>query len=165
MIESLVAEADHEAPEGRLLAWRGMRAAGILADELLLPGDQAGWQDAMNKAEAGLADALAPSAAEVAGALGLALESQASDDEGPLTDGVAACWRIRRELATGGYLQARRRMDQLLLAYGPLGVLDGVDKLFPDPGELAFVLWTAAEIYLQGAPETGRVDMPGDLGD
>lgn len=165
MVESLVAEAEHEAQEGRFLAWRGLRAAGTLADELLLPGDQAKWKTAADTAEAGLAEGLTLGAADAAGALGLAVASgpQPDDDASP-TDGVAACWRIRRELATGGYLQARRRMDQLLLAYGPLGVLEGVEKLMPDPGEVAFVLWTAAEIYLQGAPETGRVEMPGDLG-
>jgi hypothetical protein len=72
---------------------------------------------------------------------------------------------VRQELNAGAYLQARRLMDQLLQAYGPLGVLDHAQQAHLDPGELALVLWTAAEIYLQSAPTPNRVSLPGDLGD
>lgn len=162
MVDAIAAEAGSTEPDVRLLMWRGLRAGLSLADELLLPGDQARWRAALAEAERGLD--LTGSRAELAQALGLEAASPPETDEPP-TDGLAASWRIRRELATGGYLQARRRMDHLLLAYGPLGVLAEADRVWPDPGELAFVLWTAAEIYLQGAPEAGRVDMPGDLGE
>lgn len=160
MVDALAAEAG-DAP---FVVWRGLRAGLSLADELLLPGDQGRWRAAMARA----AEALTLEGAERDAAIALSLagvDAPPGDEDAAPTDGLAACWRIRRELAAGGYLQARRRMDRLLLAYGPLGVLEGAERVMPDPGELAFMLWTAAEIYLQGAPDTGKVDLPGDLGD
>jgi hypothetical protein len=129
-----------------------------LADELMLDGDQATWE----QARAGLTAGLGPDPATARGA---ALGLTAVASQGDAESAIARCWRARQELACGGYLQARRLMDGLLQAYGPLGVVEGVEQAHADPGELALVLWTAAEIYLQAAPTPERVHLEGDLGD
>jgi hypothetical protein len=146
------------ALEDRVAAHVGLTGALALADELMLDGDQDDWARARTDLAAGLA-------AEPASARGAALGLTPVAAEGEEASAMARCWRARQELACGGYLQARRLMDGLLQAYGPLGVVEGVAQAHADPGELALVLWTAAEIYLQGAPTPERVHLEGDLGD
>jgi hypothetical protein len=152
MIEAL-ATAPAVEEEDRLAAWVGLRAAHALADELMLTGDAAAWRSASP------ADVAAGGAR--AAALGL---GPARADGAPADTAIARIWRVRQALAVGGYLQARRLMDGLLQAYGPLGVVEEADQPHADPGELALALWTAAEIYLQEAPTPERVHLEGDLG-
>lgn len=168
MATALAASLGAEAtpPADRLAAWAGLRGAHALADELMLEGN---WAAAVREGEARLAQAGLTGPQAVA----LGLGEEAAEDaasrkfsEGDVAeDGLGACWAIRQELARGAYLQARRMMDRLLSSYDPLGRLPAETAAGPDLGTLAFVLWTAAEIYLQGAPEAGRVELPGDLGD
>jgi hypothetical protein len=154
MVDALVA-----TPEDRLASWVGLQGGLALADELLLEGDQGAWRSALEAVRPSLQAELDPSQAA---ALGLGVPT--TDGAAPQS-GLARCWRVRQELAAGAYLQARRLMDQLLQAYGPLGVVEGSQQEHAEPGELALVLWTAAEIYLQSAPTPGKVNLPGDLGD
>jgi hypothetical protein len=102
----------------------------------------------------------------MAAALDLAAPGEAAEGEDPVAAGdlPGAIWRIRQELATGGYLQARRRLDGLLQAIDPLGLLPGGKAAHAETGTLGLLLWTAAEIYLQSAPTPARVELPGDLG-
>ncbi|HEY9723342.1 MAG TPA: trehalase-like domain-containing protein [Oscillatoriaceae cyanobacterium] len=150
MAEAIAAnrrEADSESV--RLAYWAALNAASALCEELLLPGDAGHFANAAHALGETLQDAGAASLPR-----GLAQIE---------TGAAARVWDVRRELAVGGYLQARRLMDQLLQDHDVLGMLPGQHA--PDAGVLALALWTAAEIYLQAAPRPARVELPGELGD
>ena len=155
--QPLVARVASAAAEfkvtGELATWRalalpladGLLGAANLVDDLLLTGDAAVWREA---AQALLAKAPGP--------------RRTGDDEfdallleGELSTAIEA---IEAELAEGGYLQARRRMDRWLLAYDPLAT-------GRDAHSDARALFVAARLYLVEPPAPGRVHMPGDLGD
>jgi hypothetical protein len=123
----------------------GLLGAADLVDDLLLSGDAALWR--------------AAAAALQAKSPGPRRSSDSAFDEllaaGELAIAIDA---IEAELAEGGYLQARRRMDRWLLAYDPLAL--GRD-LHSD----ARALFLAARLYLVEPPVPGRVHMPGDLGE
>ncbi len=145
-----------------LAAVAGLRGAIALADDLMLEGDAAAWSTGAEAAAARLATAPgAPPGWDVA--LGLREEPAGRT---PLASGAGvpdagtAYWAIRRELAGGAYLQARRLLDDFIARHVPAQPGPG-----PDPGALAAVLWLAAQIYLQGPPTPERVSLPGDLGD
>lgn len=140
-------EADTEGL--RLVYWRALEATAALCEELLLAGDAGRFGNAAHALAETLADA-GPHA------LPCAMASLAA---GP----ARRVWEVRRELAVGGYLQARRLMDQLLLDHDALAMVPG--QRAPELGTLALALWTAAEIYLQEAPRPARVELPGDLGE
>jgi hypothetical protein len=157
MVDALAMHAGGGEPVATVA---GLRAALALADELMLEGDASAWETGVATAQGGLADG------EKSDFRGAALRLggiDTSHDE-PVA-AVDRTWRVRQELTWGGYLQARRQMDTLLQAYGPLGTVEGTAPNHPDLGEWALVLWTAAEIYLQGAPTPERVHLEGDLGD
>ena len=145
-----------------LAAVAGLRGALALADDLMLEADSDAWQAGAVAAAGRLAMAPGlPEGWEVA--LGLREEAPGRTPALP-GDGVPAAaeayWRIRRELAGGAYLQARRLMDDFISRHE--AVVPGPG---PDPGALAATMWLAAQIYLQGPPTPERVSLPGDLGD
>lgn len=156
MVEALAGATE---PAERLAVWVGLEGGLALADELLLDGDQPAWTAAREALRPALASELSPAEAAAVGVAAPVADAP----EG--SEAIERCWRVRQELAAGAYLQARRLMDQLLQAYGPLGIVEGSAQAHAEPGELALVLWTAAEIYLQSAPTPGKVNLPGDLGD
>lgn len=137
----------------------GLRGAAALAEDLLQPGEVAGWRQAADAAANRLRmrPDLAPAGWEVA--LGLSADAGAGVDIAP-ADPTAAYWAIRRELSGGAYLQARRLLDGYMRDQLPAR-----PGLAPDLGSLAGLLWLAALVYLQSPPTPVRVQLPGDLGD
>lgn len=123
----------------------GLDGAASLSEELLLEGDAPAWRALARR----LLDR-APGAWR--------LEDEAFDAAlaaGQLREAIAA---VEAELAEGGYLQARRRMDRWLLAHDPFST--GTD-LVTD----CRALFLAARLYLVEPPTPPRVHLPGDLGE
>jgi hypothetical protein len=156
--DGLAGAAARRAAPGPVACAAGLWGAIRLVDEGLLQAEAAPWREALARLasepvglSAGWQETLAlpPSLCPAAPA-GLEVPI---DQEGAV-EPVARLWRIRRALAVGAWLQARRALDALL---------QEPPEALP-PTAWAQALWLGARIHLLEPPAPGRMSLPDDLG-
>ncbi|MEB3330204.1 MAG: hypothetical protein VKQ33_13315 [Candidatus Sericytochromatia bacterium] len=159
--DALAGCAARRGPPGPLACAAGLWGAIRLVDEGLLQAEAAPWQEALARLAATPVSPAWPGGAwqEALGLPEALWPPDAAGLEAPLDlEGAVApltrLWRIRRALAVGAWLQARRALDAMLL--------EPVEALPREAWSQA--LWLGARIHLLEPPGPGSRALPEDLG-